>query len=287
MKRKYLKFFVDYLIDIQITKTEGTYKFYENHFLHFGRFIYENNIKMLTQIDRDLIVKYLSKIKKTCSNATINKRVGVLKRCFIFYGISDHYIHSIKKMREKRKTFEMVNESDMDHIIKYINSLPMNSNNLLYKGIILILINTGVRLTELYKIERNNVDINGLEILLTHTKTGVDRVVYFKEEIKPIIKDLLELKTNHKYLLHNIIRNRPVNYSDVNYLFKKIKNELNIKVLHPHMFRHSFATNLLRYGVDIKTVMDLMGHTNLSTTQRYQHSSREHAKKLYLEKYKY
>ena len=98
---------------------------------------------------------------------------------------------------------------------------------------------------------------------------------------------MLDLKTNHKFLLHNTIRNRPVKYSDVNYLFKKIKKELNIKLLHPHMFRHSFATNLLRYGVDIKTVMDLMGHTNLSTTQRYQHSSREHAKKLYLEKYKY
>lgn len=287
MKKEYLKYFENYLIDIKISKSAGTYKYYENHFLNIGRYFFENNIEKLEDVNRDIFVGYLSGMKETCSNNTINKRVGVLKRCFRYYNLNDSYIHTVEKLREKRVTFDMVSNEDMKRIVKYITSLPEKDNNLLYKGIILLLVNTGVRLTELYNIEKRNINLSGNEILLTKTKTGIDRTVYFRPVIAPVIKKLMDLKHDHKFLLHNQLRNRQVNYSDISYLFKKIKRDLSIRKLHPHMFRHSFATNLLRYGVDIKTVMDLMGHTNLSTTQRYQHSSKEHAKKSYLDKYKY
>lgn len=197
-------------------------------------------------------------------------------------------IHSIGKYKEKRRSFEMISDDDLKRIIKYIDLLPTEEgNNLMYKGIIFILINTGIRLTELYNIEKKNVNAKEFEILLTKTKNGKDRVVFFRPTIKALINDLIKEKNNHKFLLHNRLKNRPINYSDMTYLFKKIKDDLNIKKLHPHMFRHTYATKLLQNGVDIKTVMDLMGHNNLSTTQRYQHSSKEHAKKSYLDKYEY
>lgn len=288
MKEKQLYLFEDYLIDIKITRTKGTYEFYQNHLRHFGRFLYENNIDNLKNISKDVTVEYLAMLRNTVSNATINKRVGIIKRCFIFYGITEHYIHSITKFKEKKRSFEMINDSTLKRVIDYVGSLPDDVvNNTMYKAIIFIFINTGVRLTELYNIEKRNVNINQNEILLTKTKNGDDRIVYFRPVIKPLMKLLLEQKHDHKFLIHNKLKNRPINYTDVNYTFNKIKSDLGIKKLHPHMFRHTYATKLLQNGVDIKTVMDLMGHSNLSTTQRYQHSSKEHAKKSYLEKYKY
>lgn len=288
MKKEYLKLFEDFLIEIKITRTKGTYKFYENHLMHFGKFIYENNVNDLRAVNKNIIVEYLSLLRNTVSNSTINKRVGIIKRCFLYYNITNHYIHSVKKFKEKKQTFEMIPDKTLKTIINYIGVLPDEvGNNLMYKGIIFLLINTGVRLTELYNIEKNNVKLNDNEILLTKTKNGDNRIVYFRPVIKPIIEKLLNDNHNHKYLLHNKLKNRPINYSDINYLFKKIKTDLNIKKLHPHMFRHTYATKLLQNGVDIKTVMDLMGHNNLSTTQRYQHSSKEHAKKSYLNKYIY
>lgn len=288
MNEKYLSYFEDYLIDIKISKTDGTYRFYRNHLLHIGRFFYENNIETLSAVGRNDIVEYLALLRNTVSAATMNKRVGIIKRCFLFYQIEEHYIHSVKKFKQKNNSFEMIPDETLSDIIKYIASLDYTvGNNLLYNGIILLFINTGVRLTELYNIEKKNVDLKSCEILLTKTKTGKNRTVYFRPLILPVIKLLMEEKSNHKYLLHNKTKDRPVNYSDVKYIFNKLKIELEIKKLHPHMFRHTFATKLLQTGVDIKTVMDLMGHTNLATTQRYQHSDKEHAKKSYMEKYKY
>lgn len=188
MRKEYLKYFENYLIDIKISKSAGTYKYYENHFLNIGRYFFENNIRKLEDVNRDIFVSYLSGMKETCSNNTINKRVGVLKRCFKYYNLNDSYIHTVEKLREKRVTFDMVSNEDMKRIVKYITSLPEKDNNLLYKGIILILVNTGVRLTELYNIEKRNVNLSGNEILLTKTKTGIDRTVYFRPVIAPILK---------------------------------------------------------------------------------------------------
>lgn len=288
MNKNYLKYFEDYLIEIKISKTDGTYRFYRNHLLHIGRFFYENDVTSIEEVDRDILVSYLAMLRNSVNNTTINKRVGIIKRCFLYYGINNSYIHTVPKFKEKKNSYDMIPDETLVRVINYVGSLETSvGNNLMYQGIIFLLINTGVRLTELYNIEKRNIDISNYEILLTKTKTGKDRIVYFRPVILPVVKLLMEEDSKHKYLLHNRLRNRPVNYSDVNYLFNKIKTELNIKKLHPHMFRHTFATKLLQAGVDIKTVMDFMGHNNLSTTQRYQHSSKEHAKKSYLEKYKY
>ena len=288
MKKQYLKYFEDYLIDIKIKKANGTYRFYKSHLMHFGKFLYENSVKSVKSISKSVTVEYLAILRNSVENSTINKRVGIIKRCLHYYGIKDHYIFSIEKFKEKRRSFDMISDDHLKKIITYVGILDSDiDNNLLYQGIIFILINTGVRLTELYNIEKRNVNIEQLEILLTKTKNGKDRIVYFRPIIKPVIKKLMKENHQHKYLLHNRLRNRPINYTDVNYLFRKLKNDLNIKKLHAHMFRHTFATKLLQNGVDIKTVMDLMGHNNLATTQRYQHSSKEHAKKSYLDKYDY
>lgn len=288
MKEKYLNYFKDYLMEVKIAKAEGTYRFYENHLLNIGKFFYERKINHLAEVSKEDLYIYISDMKKRVSPATINKRVGILKRCFLYYDITESYIHSIPKFKETRKSFPRIPDKTLKKIINYIGTLDLDQgNNLMYAGIIFILINTGVRLNELYNIEKRNVDLKKNEILLTTTKTGEERTVYFRPIINLVVKKLLEEETDHKYLLHNRLRNRPVNYSDVNYLFKKLKNELEIKKLHAHMFRHTYATKLLQNGVDIKTVMDFMGHTNLSTTQRYQHGDKEHARKSYLTKYKY
>lgn len=288
MKEIYLKPFEDYLIEIRVTKANGTFRFYENHLLHFGCFLHESKVFCVTDIDKSVTVAYLELLRNTVENSTINKRVGIIKRCLKFYEIKDHYIYTVPKFKEKKRSFSMITDVDLKRIINYVGLLDNSvDNNLMYQVIIFLLVNTGVRLTELYNIEKKNVNLKENEILLTKTKNGKDRIVFFRPVITDVLKMMLAEKHDHKFLIHNRLKNRPVNYSDIKYLFQKIKDKLLIKKLHPHMFRHTFATKLLQAGVDLKTVMDLMGHNNLATTQRYQHSDKGHAKKTYLKRYRY
>jgi integrase/recombinase XerC/integrase/recombinase XerD len=96
---------------------------------------------------------------------------------------------------------------------------------------------------------------------------------------------MMLIENDHGYLLHNILKNRQGNYFDVDNYMRKLKDKLNLNKLHAHMFRHSLATLWLQEGADLLSVMNVLGHKNMETTQRYQHANKKHIKKTY-KKYK-
>jgi integrase/recombinase XerC/integrase/recombinase XerD len=173
-------------------------------------------------------------------------------------------------------------------IRKYIREYPeVTTNGIFYKCFLALLADTGARIQEIMFIEKKNVDLNTNEILLTHTKTKVDRTVYFTDKLsKSIIKKMMKIKSDHKYLLHNIDKNRAANYDDIRYILRQVKKKLKIKKLHAHMFRHTVATYLMETGISLINLMDILGHKNLETTKRYLHMSKKHIKQAYSEKMK-
>jgi site-specific recombinase XerD len=62
---------------------------------------------------------------------------------------------------------------------------------------------------------------------------------------------------------------------------RALRLQFGLKKLHAHMFRHSFATIMINRGADLISLMNIMGHKNLETTQRYLHANKEHTKKMY------
>jgi site-specific recombinase XerD len=97
---------------------------------------------------------------------------------------------------------------------------------------------------------------------------------------------MMSIKSDHKYLLHNIDKNRAANYDDIRYILRQVKKKLKIKKLHSHMFRHTVATYLMETGISLINLMDILGHKNLETTKRYLHMSKKHIKQAYNEKMK-
>lgn len=185
-------------------------------------------------------------------------------------------------MREEYKTYDKIDEKDLKKIMNYMYKLEYDLVNLTYKLVIMLLFDTGVRINELLNIKRENVNIDNQSILLTITKTGKSRYCYFTEFSKILLAEYLKHYIEHGYLLHNYNTNRKLTYRSVRCLMERIKKECNIKKLHPHMFRHTFATLLINNGANVYDVMRLLGHTSVRTTEIYLHNN----EKRNLEKYK-
>lgn len=282
---KLTELFNNKLNDIKLQHAKGTYTFYKSHIGHFLNWCEQFQITSSEDVTTDVIVDYIQDMKQTCTNATINKRIGIIKRAFKHNQIDFEYLYQIPKLKEQRKTFNMLSKEELKKVIDYTMALPDIYNNKVYKLLILLLIDTGARINEVLSIEKKYIDLETKEITLVTTKTKTDRVVYFMNDTKKHIEKLI----NHdkgKYLLYNFDKDRPLIYDDVRFFLRLLKSKLKIKILHAHMFRHTFATLWIENDADIISVQRVLGHSNIKTTERYLHTSNKHVKKQYDERFK-
>ena len=140
-------------------------------------------------------------------------------------------------------------------------------------------------------LEINQINYSGREIKVVG-KGNKERIVYFGEYCEEILKlylrnyrnELLNGKRND-YLLLNKDGNS-LSSRGVELIINKIIKELALKHnVSPHTLRHTFATDLLNNGADLKSVQELLGHSSLSTTQIYTHITNERLRSVYLKSF--
>jgi len=281
MKIEYL--IEEYLKVVQLRHAAGTYEFNRNHLNHFKNFVLKKGLRDVDEITDQVVIDYVGHMKMTCENVTINKNIGALKRCFRHMKVDFPYLQGIEKFKERKKSFNAIDHEDFIRFRKIVRNMECSSSNgAMYKCLLALLCDTGARIKEILLIERKNVDLDNKEILLTHTKTNEDRVIYLTELLGvPAVAAMMKVKCDHKYLLHNTLKNRPCKYDDVIYLMRVVKKQMGWSKLHPHMFRHTAATALIERGMDLASIMIILGHKNLKTTERYLHVSKSHVRKKY------
>lgn len=267
------------LNDVKLNLSQGTFKHYDSHLSHFKKWCDSNSIINVEDLTNEKIIDYINDLKETCQNITINKRIGILKRSFKNSNIPFVFLQSIKKFKETRTTFDMVEYDTLKMIRKYV--LSLDDKYITHKCATLLMMDTGARINEILSIETKDVNQKSRDILLRTTKTKEQRFVFISEKTVNVIRELLKITNNQKYLLINTNSKNKLNYFDINWYMKKLKKELSLEKLHPHMFRHSLATIWLENGADILTVMNVLGHKNMETTQRYLHASKTNIKKKY------
>ena len=134
-----------------------------------------------------------------------------------------------------------------------------------------MLYETGVRLRELVNIETKNIDFNNKTILLTETKTKHIRYVFYT-------------KFSEQFLLkEDLTKDRLFNQCEhgIYKIFVRANKKLGFDKFHPHMLRHTCATNLLKNGADLETVRQILGHTDIKQTQQYLHLDTNYIKSVY------
>ena len=263
--------------------TIASYKIDLEKFLEYNKGKSINNI---TNSDLKEYVKWLN--KENLNEKSISRNISCLKSFYKFLVIEKYVknnpsdlisIPKVKKSLPKTLTEE--------EVIKLLDIDLTDNFSYRNKAMLEVMYATGLRVSELVNLKLQDVDLSQ-DLVRTFGKGSKERVIpmgeYAREYLEKYIYEYrasMLKRTNNEYLFLNNHGNKMTRQGFFK-IIKKIAKEKGIdKELSPHTLRHSFATHLLKYGADLRTIQELLGHSDISTTQIYTYISNEELKKNY------
>lgn len=269
----------DYKLNLSLVenKSKKTIEAYMSDLTHYINYLNQKNINNVEEITILTVDNYLNSLTKEYSSNSINRVLASVRSFHKFISLNHEsikdptlYIHTHKhnehlpiyaSIQDLKVLFDSFSNSDID---------------IYHKTILLTLYSCGLRVSELCSLKRNDIHLS--EKILKVTGKGD------KERIIPIVDacvQQMELYLNlvrknwQKKTLPNFFINqygRVLTRQYVHNLIKKKCEECNLNPnLSAHSFRHSFASHLLDGNADLRIVQELLGHSDIQTTQIYTH----------------
>lgn len=278
-------------LEFEKNYSEKTIYDYKEDLQEFLFFLKHNKINHWNEVTYTVLRKYLNFLyqKKHTSN-TYNRHISSLKSFFKYLSqekiIKQNPTILLESVKKEKRLPKFLNYHDLETLLVLPDiKTPFGLRDAL---ILELLYSSGMRVGELVKIRLKDVELSEDRIKVSG-KGNKQRYVLFgelcKEKMLTYVKEsrpqlLKNKKSDFLFLNHlgNPITEAGVRYT-INQVLKKSGEKMKVT---PHMLRHTFATHLLNAGADLKTVQELLGHENLSTTQIYTYVSNEQLRKTYL-----
>ncbi len=203
----------------------------------------------------------------TVSKVTLDNVRRILSSFFAWLEDEDFIVKSPVRRIHKVKTGKTVKETYTDESLELMRDHCDNTRDL---AMIDLLASTGIRVGELIKLNRNDVDFDNRECIV-FGKGNKERRVYFDARTKIHLQKYLSERTDSNEalfvsLLHPYDR---LQISGVEIRLRKIGRELHFQKVHPHKFRRTLATMAIDKGMPIEQVQQLLGHQSIDTTLQY------------------
>ncbi|MFQ5965584.1 MAG: tyrosine recombinase XerC [Candidatus Scalinduaceae bacterium] len=268
--------------------SKHTLRAYYNDLTQFDLFLKAEKCKDLESINHLLLRKYLAILRsKNYSRTTIARKLASLRSFFKFLNqegtLELNPIETLRIPKQPKKLPHFLSINNIDTLIKTPDKTkPIGLRD---RAILETLYSAGIRVSELVNLNESDVDFFG-GMIKVQGKGKKERIVpiggYAIEAIKEYISSRKKKSINKKSpLFLNKFGGRLSSRSVARSLDKYLKiTGINL-VTSPHTFRHSFATHLLDKGANLRSVQELLGHSNLSTTQIYTHITTERMKQVY------
>lgn len=291
-ERDWVQEFIRYLI-VERGYSEKTRIAYEKDIMDYQRFLAETGDASYLMVDyRDvrIYLGYLTNEKKYSRN-TINRKMASL-RSFYQYLLRQQvltenpfsYVH-LKKQNQRLPHFFY--EKEMELLIQSVQGKdPLIQRN---RALLEILYGSGLRVSECSDLTLTMIDFE-LMVLRVIGKGNKERYVPFnqstKEALLGYLKEGRKVLMNQHHTEHDFVfvnhLGEQLTPTGISYVLNQVikKGGLDLQI-NPHKLRHTFATHLLNNGADMRTVQELLGHENLSTTQIYTHVTKESLQKNY------
>ena len=247
----------------------------ESYLLDLMSFLkwFNNDVRITTKED---ILNYISFLRGNLNEKSINRHISSLKSFYSYLAdmnyISINPLEDISILKVKKTLPKYLSTEEVDKLLNIKLNTAFDYRN---KAMLEVIYGTGLRVSELVKLEYSNIDFEN-SIIRVKGKGKKDRIVplgeiasyYLKTYINVYRSKLLNKNNYDEIFLNN--HGKPITRQGFNFILENIRKETGIeKELTPHTLRHSFATHLLEGGADIRSIQEMLGHENISTTNIY------------------
>lgn len=282
-----IQYVAEYLEYLQVERglSQNTIDAYRRDLSSFCDFLYTlSQTEELDSIKRTDISYFVKELHdKNYSMTSITRKIAAIRGWFRWLYATDVLKTDpslgIELPKLTKKLPKVMSISEIDKILK-------NNLNETESVIVELLYGAGLRVSELADLETNNIDLAS-RYVRCFGKGSKERIIPIGTKAKSAINKYLKkreliikrykLDTKHLLLKEN---GHFMTRQDV-YVFIKKQGEILKKHISPHTMRHSFATHMLENGADLRVVQELLGHSDVSTTQLYTHVSKKRLKEVY------
>ena len=286
--------FVDeYLAILKLERnlSDNSINSYRSDLNKFIGFLNEAKINDLSEVSHKMIAEFVQRLKKEgLSSSSIARYLSSI-RGFFDYLIASNYLEKdpTEKVSSTKIARNLPVVLSFDEVEKILD-LPRDDDKLGLrdKAILELLYSSGLRVSELIDLKVSDLILDA-EMIRVLGKGSKQRIVPIgSSAIKWLnnymtkSRPLLEKKAKSKNYVFLNTRGTKLSRMGVWKIVDKYTKEAGIKKeVHPHTFRHSFATHLLEGGADLRSVQEMLGHSDISTTQIYTHIDREYIKQVH------
>lgn len=270
----------------------------ENYDHYISRFLDWSKAKNPKDIDMNLIRKYrlhLNRLQgpkgKELKRVTQNYHVIALRNFLKYLAKKDIKALSAEKIEVGKNPSQQVEFLDTDELERLLGSAGGDDlKSLRDRSILELLFSTGLRVSELVGISRDQLNLKTQEFSV-RGKGGKVRIVFISESARQILEKYLNKRTDidpalfirlNKIGIASKEEDKRLTPRSVQRIVKYYAAKAGIvKDVHPHTLRHSFATDLLSNGADIRSVQSMLGHSSITTTQIYTHITNKQLKDVH------
>jgi integrase/recombinase XerD len=272
--------FIDY-IEIEKGLSNNTTEAYRRDITYFIDFCGESEITNITRLH---ISSYIMDLRENgIAPSSISRKISALKSFFKWACanelLTSNPLSSIEPAKLPKHLPKVLSMNEMNNLLR-------QNLNQTEKVIVELLYSCGLSVSELCSLNINNINMKSKNIIC-FGKGSKERLVPFGEYALKSITDYLSERDIliNKYGLDTqrlLITDtgRLMTRQDVYRLIHKLGESLH-KEISPHTLRHTFATHLLENGADLRVVQELLGHSDVATTQLYTHVSKKRLKEIY------
>lgn len=295
----------EFLESLEIEKgrslnTTRNYELYLNRFYELCSEDSSDELKP-SDITPELLRKYRLKLNRFEDNQN-HERLSILTQSYHLIALRGFLKYLSKRGIKSldptlvdlpRATKKQVTFLHFDEVERLLNEIPEDTETgLRDRAIIELLFSGGLRVSELCNLNRDSINLERREFVV-RGKGKKDRPIFIDQSTADCIKDYLDARTDSlPALFLNNSKNQQVPTTSGDYrrltprsierIVQNYARKAGItKHVSPHTLRHSFATDLLMNGADIRSVQSLLGHANISTTQIYTHVTDPHLREVH------